>query len=429
MAGTASTQVIGIFKEAYASGITNAIPQCAIVQQEVPFVSRQQRTGNLYHIPVILSSSQGFTYGAVSAGAMTLNDAISMNVPDAQVQGVQLCLQNTISFEAVAKSKQNSFEPAQKLVVDDSVESQRKRLELMFLYGQSTGGLGIITQNSDSNVSATETRITVEEGEWSAGIFSGLENAEFNFYYSTSTLVSSGADAVFTLTSVDPDNRYLYITGTATGITALEAAVTGQADVRPYFKGAFGQEAVGLHKILTNSGTLFNISASTYSLWRANTLTTTGSLNYGKIQQAVAKATVRGLDEDVDCLVNPMVYIDVSNQITALRRFTNAEDNKNGKLGGGELLSFYGPQGGLVRIRPHLFMKQGQAFVIPFKRVQRVGAIDMSFSLLGNETDDNFLFPIPGTSAYFFYLYSLQAIIVMTPARCTYISGFLPATN
>jgi hypothetical protein len=429
MAGTSSTNLQGDFKEAYASKIENLIPQCAYIQQEVPFVPRQQRTGNLYHLPVILSSSQGFTYGAVSTGAMTLNDAISMNMGDAQIQGVQLCLQNTLSFEAVAKSKENSFESATKLVIDDSTESMRKRLELMFLYGQSTGGLGLITQSSQVAVSGTVTTLIVAEGSWSAGIWSGLENASVNFYTSTSTLVSSGADAVFTITSVDPDTRTLTITGTATGSTALVSAAGSVTTLRPYFKGAFGVEAVGLQKILTNTGSLFNIDAASYSLWKSNTMTITGALNYGRIQQAVAKGTVRGLDEDVAVLVNPMVYIDVSNQITALRRFTNAEDNKSGKMGASDSLTFYGPQGAMVKVIPHLFVKQGDAFVVPMKRVLRVGSLDMSFSLLGNDSDEDFLYPIPGTSAYFFYLYSLQALIVMTPARCTFITGFLPTTN
>jgi len=428
MAATNSTNLQGDFKEAYASEIENLIPQCAFVQQEVPFISREKRTGNLFHLPVILTSSQGFTYGAVSSGALTLNDSISMNTRDAQIQGIQLCLQNQISFESVAKSKQNSFKSATKLVIDDSVESMRKRLELMFIYGGSTTGLGTITQNSDVNVSATETTIIVDEGQWSAGIWSGLENSKFNFYEGASTLVSSGADAVFTLASVDPDTRTLTITGTATGISALEARVTAVATVRPYFQGAFGVEASGIQAILSNTGTLFNIDAATYSLWRANLLPITGSLNYGRIQQAVAKCTVRGLDEDVVVLVNPMVYIDVSNQITALRRFTNAEDNKTGKMGASDSLTFYGPQGAMVKVVPHLFVKQGDAFVLPMKRVLRIGALDMSFSLLGNTSEENFLYPIPGTSAYFFYLYSLQALIIMTPARCAYISGFLPTS-
>ena len=428
MAGTSSSNIQADFKEAYASKIENLIPQCAYIQQEVPFVSRQQRTGNLYHLPVILSSSQGFTYGAVSSGAMTLNNAISMNMGDAQIQGVQVCLQNTLSFEAVAKSKENSFESATKLVIDDSTESMRKRLELMFLYGGSTGGLGLITQASHSNVSGTQTRLTVTDSEWSAGIWSGLEGAQVNFYRGTNTLISSGADAIFTVLKVDPDNKYLYITGTVTGITALESADTSYATLRSYFVGAFGVEATGIQAILTNTGTLFNIDAAAYSLWKSNSITITGQLNYGRIQQAVAKCTVRGLDEDVTVLVNPMAYIDVSNQITALRRFTSGSDNKKGEMGTSNELSFYGPQGAKVNVVPHLFVKQGDCFVVPMRRLQRIGSLDMSFSLLGNDSDEDFLYPIPGTSAYFFYLYSLQAIICMTPARCAYITGFLPSS-
>jgi hypothetical protein len=421
--GTASTNLQGDFKEAYASKIENLIPQCAYLQQEVPFVSRQQRTGNLYHLPVILSSSQGFTYGAVSTGAMTLNNAVSMNMGDAQIQGVQLCLQNTLSFEAVAKSKENSFEAATKLVIDDSTESMRKRLELMFLYGGATTGLGLITQASHSNVSGTETRLTITESEFSAGIWSGLENAQINFYRGTNTLISSAADAIFVVKTVDPDNRYLYVTGTSTGITALESADTSYATLRPYFVGSFGVEASGLHAILNNATTLFNIDAATYSLWKANVITITG-----RIQQAVAKCTVRGLDEEVVVLVNPMAYIDVSNQITALRRFTSASDNKKGEMGTSDELSFYGPQGAAVKVVPHLFVKQGDCFIVPLRRLQRIGSLDLSFSLLGNDSDEDFLYPIPGTSAYFFYLYSLQALIVMTPARCAYMTGFLPSS-
>lgn len=428
MAGTASTNIQADFKEAYASKIENLIPQCAYIQQEVPFVTRQQRTGNLYHLPVILSSSQGFTYGLVSAGAMTLNSAITMNMGDAQIQGVQLCLQNTLSFEAVAKSKENSFESATKLVIDDSTESMRKRLELMFLYGGSDGGLGLITEDSQTAVSATSTSFIITEAEWSAGIWSGLENAEVNFYTGTDTLVSSGDDAIFVISTVDPDTRTILVTGTSTGNTALVSAIDAAATVRPYFKASFGVEASGLKAIMENTGSLFNIDAAAYSLWKANTLSITGVLNYGRIQQAVAKCTVRGLDEDVAVLVNPMSYIDVSNQITALRRFTSSSDNKKGEMGTSDELSFYGPQGAMVKVIPHLFVKQGDAFVVPLRRLQRVGSLDMSFSLLGNESDEDFLYPIPGTSAYFFYLYSLQAIICMTPARTAYISGFLPSS-
>lgn len=426
MAGTASPNLQGNFKEAYASQITDIMPGATPLQKAVPFVARERRTGNLFHLPVIVTSCQGFTYGLVSSGILTLNDAVTMQTLDAQIQGVQLCLQNQISFESMAKSRQNSFKPAQDLVIDDSVESMRKRIEIGLFYGQSTKGLGLVTQSSQSNVSATQTRITITPGQWSAGIWSVLQNGKFNFYTGTSTLVSSGADAVFTLLKLDPDNRYLYITGTATGITALEAAVGAAATVRPYFQGAYGVESAGLELIMTNTGTLFNIDADQYSLWKSNVMNITGSLNYGRIQQGVAKATVRGLDEDVTAWVNPMAFIDVSNQITALRRFTNSEDNKKGAMGGGDKLNFYGPQGGMVSVVPHLFVKAGDCFITPLSRLMRVGAIDMSFSLLGNDSKEDFLYPIPGSSAFFFYLYSLQALLVTTPARCTYITGFLP---
>src|SRR5581483_4286645 len=135
---------------------------------------------------------------------------------------------------------------------------------------------GIGVTSSSANASSTSTVVTLTAASWATGIWAGMENCPLNFFkQSDSSLVSSGTDAVFTISSIDVDNRKLTLTGSAAGIAALDTAIlAGACDI--FFDTARTDattfnEMVGINKIITNTGTLFNISASTYNLWKGNT--------------------------------------------------------------------------------------------------------------------------------------------------------------
>ncbi len=426
MAITTSTNLAGNFYERYNKLLT-LIPQANKIQEKVPFVQRDKQVGNLFHTAVVLTNENCIDYALRSDGGFDLSAAIPMQMGDAQIQGTQMMIRSQISYDAAvsARTSQQAFEATYDLVMENMVESMRKRLELQILYGAT--GLSIAA--SSSNVSATQTRLTIKSSEWSAGIFAGLENAQVNFYTSNTTLVSSGADAVFTILKINADSMYVYVTGTATGITALDSAISGAPNaVYMYFKGAFGKEAAGIKKILTNTGTLFNIDAATYSLWAANQPTTTGELTFQKIQGWVAKAVVRGLDEDVDVYINPLVWIDVANRQEALRRFDSSYSKEKGVAGVKEL-EFYGANGAKVSLISHILVKQGDCFILPMARCQRPGACDIFFGEPGKEKDQEWIHYVSDKAAYELRGYSNQAFFIETPARCVYGSGFLPTTT
>ncbi len=309
MAATIPASIIGDFKERYnTKGIQDAIPESRVIIKNVEF-DKATLVGNAFHTPVILSDEAGFTYAANNAGNYALNGPISLNVPDAQVRPAQITLVSQIAYDALSQSLGSgaAFLSATKLITKRMIDSMSKRVELAALYGGT--GLGQTALTGSSQTSSTIEVVAFTQQTWSDGIWAGTVNNQVQFYNGM-TLVSSGSDSVFTITAVNPTLRTLTVTGSMTGIAALHAlVVTSPTTLDIYFNSAFGNEMTGIDKILTNTGTLFNISAATYDLWKSNVIdNAAGKLTFLALQNAVATAVGRGLDTTVDVLVNPKVW-------------------------------------------------------------------------------------------------------------------------
>ena len=405
----------GLYKVVYGEGPVNAIPEVAILQAKVKF-KQTERIGKSYNFPVILSSEAGVTYLAAGAGVSTLNDAIAAQLKEASVDANQIIIRGQMDYEAAAKAvaSKAAFKNATELLVENLMETGARRLEMAFLYGQSATGLG--TADSSANASATSTVVTMLAAGWAPGIWAGTENALINFYkVSDDSLVSSGADAIFTITAVNFTDRKLTVTGTATGIGALDTAL-GAGDCYIHWKGAKGVEPVGLDKIITNSGSLFGISAATYSLWAGSSYgfgsaaaTTAKLLNMAGL--AVSKG---GLMEEADILMSPKTFTNLSGTMTDLRRQNGGAKETEG-IAGFETIVLMGPNGKLNLV-PHPMVKEGECFLVPMKRVKRIGSQEFSFETPGRKGE--LFLHIPDKNAYELRLYGAQAIIVETPAKC-----------
>jgi hypothetical protein len=405
----------GLFKVVYGEGPINAIPEVAILQAKVKF-KQTERIGKSYNFPVILSSEAGVTYLAAGAGVSTLNDAIAAQLKEASVDANQIIIRGQMDYEAAAKAvaSKAAFKNASELLVENLMETGARRLEMAFLYGQSATGLG--TADSSANASATSTVVTMLAAGWAPGIWAGTENALINFYkVSNDSLVSSGADAIFTITAVNFTDRKLTLSGTATGIGDLDTAL-GAGDCYIHWKGAKGVEPVGLDKIITNAGSLFGISAATYSLWSGSSYgfgsaaaTTAKLLNMAGL--AVSKG---GLMEEADILMSPKTFTNLSGTMTDLRRQNGGAKETEG-IAGFETIILMGPNGKLNLV-PHPMVKEGECFLVPMKRVKRIGSQEFSFETPGRKGE--LFLHISDKNAYELRLYGAQAIIVETPAKC-----------
>jgi hypothetical protein len=416
MSGTTVADLNGLFKQAYADEIVNLIPEASLLTRNITFQGKDKMLGDTYNQPVILRAEQGFTYAAPGSGAFSINPPITMVTKNANVTGYQMLERAGLDYESVFKAQSvNAFKDAVDLSMENAMESFGKRLELALLYGQSATGLGSI-----SNVvgaTATSAVVTFATGQWAAGIWAGQEGATLDMFNVSNVLLNT--TGALTIASVDVVNKTLTVTGAAADITAIDAANTGY--VR--FAGSAGNEMVGLDKILTNTGTLFGIDASTYALWAANTYSAgSAALTFAKLQQAVALAQARGLAEDVDVLVSPSTWVDLLNQQAALRMYDSSFSNS--KVDNGSKAIEFFSQNGKMTIHSHIYVKEGEAFVLPFDRAVRIGSTDITFNIPGS--DSGKVFQQQANNAGFEYrLYTQQSMLVETPAKCVKITGIV----
>ena len=415
MAGTTTTDLNGLFKMAYADKIENLIPDESLLTRAIKFQGRDYLLGNQYNQPVIVRSEQGFTYSRPNNGTFNLNPASSMKTQNAIVDGFIILEQSGISYEAVARSDNvNSFRNAVDLVMGDAMESFGRRLEIALLYGQSPTGLGGLA--SATGVDSTHTTLAFATGQWSAGLWTPLEGANLDVYVSNVAGSALNTAGPVTVTSINVTAKTITVSAATGDITAINAGVTSGSLVRFYTAGTNGaDEAVGLDKIMLNTGTLFGIDASVYSLWMANTYSVAGALTLAKIQAGVAVAAARGLSEDVNIYVNPSVWQELATEQVAYRMLDSSYSTK-GVENGFEKLTFFS-QNGKLSVLAHKYVKEGEAFLLPTDRAVRIGSSDISFNIPGTDNGQIFI-QNPTTAGFTFRIFSQQSLLVTKPAVC-----------
>ncbi len=419
MAGTTAADLDGLFKVVYGSEIIKLMPEAAKLVRAISF-SQEDRIGKRFDQPVALTFEHGVTYAAPGSGAFALRQPITLKMQDAQVDGFQMILRAQMDYESAAKAVsggKQAFKKATQVQIENMMESATKRLELSIIYGQS----GIGATSSSSNQSSTSTLITLSTATWATGIWAGMENCALNFFkQSDGSAVSSSTDAVFTITKVDVDNKQLTVSGSSSGISTLDTAISnGACDI--YFDTArniaspyTAQEMVGIDQIVQNTGTLFNISASTYNLWKGNTYSVgSAALTLGKIMQGLSRPVGRGLDEKVTIYLNDKTWANVASDQAALRKY-DATYNDDKAKNGFRSITFYS-QNGEVELQPYNVIKEGEAHAWPLKRLKRIGAQDISFSALG--TDGKIFRELPDNAGFEYRLYCDQSVFCETPAK------------
>lgn len=386
----------GLFKSIYGDNQLKLVPEQNVLLNLIKF-KPSEKLGKDYKVPVILANEQGATYLAAGDGVTTLNDSIAMTSKEAVVNGSQLIMRGALDMESASKAAaagKSAFADATQMLVENLTDSASKRLELMFLYGRS--GLGAVSGLAGQV-------ITLTQASFAEGVWAGMENTSIDVY--TSAGVARQLNLV--ISSIDLDNRTLTVTGTTTGIVATDVI---------YFKGAFGKECYGIDSIITNSGSLFGIDASAYALWKGSSYSAGSAvLNQSKLNSAVAKAVGKGgLNEDVIVLVNPKTWNNLNSDQSALRHYV---DEKSEAKNGFEAITYRGPNG-KMSIIAHSYVKEGEAFIFPPKKLKRVGSQDLSFV---NPTGQVFM-QVPDKNAYECRIYGNQSIFIESPAKCVKIT-------
>jgi hypothetical protein len=399
--------VPGVFKEVYGEDLVNALPNFAILQKEVPF-DEMEMTGDKYVVGVKLQHEHGFSYGPSSGSStlLTLNAAVAGYIGRAQIEGYQIVLRSRIDYAAASKAAakgKKAFVSAYGALIENMKESFAKRLELSLLYGQR--GLGTVSGN-------TAGALVITAATWAPGIWSGMKDCVLEAFDGvTGTDTQHNGD--LTITSVDMANKTVTVSGTSAAVAANDIL---------FFKGARTatafNECPGLDKIMTNTGTLFNISAATYELWKANSSAVGGAVSMSAILTGVNKCVAMGLMEDCEVLISPSKWSVLNSDQAALRAYDDKYDPKQAEN------AFQGIQynstNGKIRVISHPMVKEGEAFILALKRLKRVGSSDIAFR---QEGTDELVLHVPDVSAYEIRVFSDQGVFHELPAQTCKLTG------
>lgn len=424
---TVTGSLNGNFKNVYGDKIFDLVPETDILYRNdrIKFVSKKGREGLQFNQPVLLALPSSATWGL---NGPTLNSPIAMQMGNATVTGSAITMRDVLSYDSAARaaSSEAAFEGTVGLVLRTLFKAHAKFAELDLLYGNGSITSGVSMAQTASSAqpggAGTNVTITITYATWAPAMFSGFQNAKVDIYNAGSLVNTNAAFQIVSINVVPASSSVggtITLSGNATDLNALFALTGTTLDI--YWYGAYGNNMVGLQGILKNTGSLFGISAASYDLWQANTFDSADTqLTFSKLQQAIALGVSRGLDEDTMALVSPVTFADLVNEQAGARRYDSSYSPKKNE-NGSEALAYWGPCG-KVEVIPHMFVHQGEAFVVPPKELVKVGPLDhISPTLPG--IDGDIFFQSPTQASYEVRLFSDFGLLNNMPAKSTYIKN------
>lgn len=372
------TTADGMWKTVFGD-LENTVPKYALLTQRFKF-QPTKRIGKDYQITVRVRRSHGVTFkgGDASFDAFTLNDPVTGQTKPANVSGSMCVIRERMGHKATmaaVSAGEQAFADLYGETVTDTYNTLAFYQEALLLYGQTN--FGVISADGTNN--ATQT-LTLTAATSAPGLWSQMEGAKIDIWQTGFASKRNSANDV-TVNYIDFDlatgKVSINVTGTA---SELDAIVATDIVVPKGFYDAtdLHQTLAGLDKIVTNSGSLFGIDASTYKTWAGNTYGVgNAELNFSKLTKAQVLVSVRcGLSEDpMEAYISPMTWADLNNNTAALRRLTRNEGTVEI---GAQAITYYGVTGA-TKIMPHPMVKGGEAFVIMPEYVERGGVTDITF--------------------------------------------------
>lgn len=381
------------------------LPENAVLLKLVPELTSNTEEGRKYLLPVQLTHENGITYG--DGTVFALNDASSAVYSEISVDSFPMVLLTQISESVAGRmaNSEKSFITEATLRAEVMYQSLARFYEISMLYGKSATGIGQTTTAS----SGTSTTITLKipTAQWSPGIWAGAVGMQIQLYDNSNALVSSGADSVFRVATVNatPSSGVYTVTatGTSTGVTAANTSLTaGTCTICINGAGGSsptnGNDMLGLDAQIVGGTTIFGIDATIYPLWQGQTYGCgSASLTMAKVLAGIGLAVANGgLNSEAVLMVSAATYQNLNADQAALRMYDSSYDGKDAE-NGTEDIAYRGPNG-KVTVMVNNITKQGEAHAIPRKYVKRVGVHEISFKRPGK--DDEFFQEIPGYAGY-----------------------------
>ncbi len=427
--------ILNLFKKVYGN-ITNLVPEGFVLQEAIKYSSKAM-VGESYNEAVTLTNEVGWTLGGSAGDVFDINPAIAGATQQATIVPYVTVLSSVVPWSVLSRSAsagEKAFADGTKFIVKNNLVSHSGLIESMGLYGQASYGLGTVSYATatyrgvslttgtgtvggvafTNGVSASAKAILFEPGQFASGLWVGKNGMAVDEVATATGVVTNSGK----LLDVDSLNGIIYVDFAPTAASAAyshKIVLTGMAA---------SKEVVGVNKILTNTGSLFGISAAPgtgYSLWMGSqTVLSQQLLTFGRLQMAAANAAnAGGLDQDLMVLVNPRSFANFIN-VEAARRMYDSSYSKAEFDNGANAIKFY-YAGGSMTVKGHRYVKEGEAYGLCLDTWVRSGSSQISLKIPG--LDKEIIFPLENSSAHCFRSYSDQYFFCRAPARNFYISG------
>lgn len=402
---TTAAQLASFLKVVYPKKISNNVVAPAIIFNNTDF-GDDIEPGQSVVVPTLLAPEQGVTYGtAAAAGVATTNGAISLLIKDATINPPNISVKSVLPLDVVARAKTSvqAFEQATTLRFREQRKTILLRTEWTWLYG----GEAMATINGAPSVS---TNATVVLKNHSPALCSTLLNAQLDCYNATVKINTNANLNVVSVLMGAAGAVTLVLSGNATDLAAL-------ADTYDfYFQGAYGVEATGLMKQVSNTGTLFGIDASTYPGFKGNTITSVGALTMPKVSDGVGLIKQFLPEDDLTVFVSPRNFARLVQEQQGYQRWLDG--GHSAKVGFTGLALSVGNEGALLVEHP--FVKDADVLVLPLPQVIKVGTSDEPMNAA---SDGDLIVWDPTTNSFIYTMYLACAPFLRKPNNACRMSG------
>ena len=432
MSSVSNADVLNLFKKVYGN-LQDLLPEDFMLAKDIPFSSKQ-KIGEKYVEAITLTAESGFTLGGSSQTAFELNPAIAGAVQQAEVESSVTVMSSVVPWAVISRAAgggEKAFFDATKYIVKNNLRSHGKLQEILRWYGQATAKLGYVSYATatyrgvalttgtgtingiafTNGVNTTTKEILLAPGQFASGIWVGSEGMIVQQIETAGgTVVAEGK-----LTGVASQFGYIQVDFTPIAATSTTSHVLA-------FKGQAGSnDMVGINNIMSNTGSLFGISTSDFSLWKSNVVPL-GDVKFTleRLQDGIADAVnVGGLDGNLCAYVNPRTWATLISTESGLRRYDSSYKPSMAENGFRSIEFF--AQNGMIEIKAHRHVKEGEAYCLHKPDWSRSGSAEISFTVPG--IDKEIIFPLENQAAMAFRSYSDQYMFCHAPARSILFTG------
>ena len=431
---TTSQDLNALFKEVYRDKVENLVPEGIQLLKDIPF-SEKEKVGRSLQVAVRVSDENSFTFTNDAISAVALNQSVPARYLTANITPTTIVLRAQISYQQAAKaaSKKKSIEEGTKEVFESLKLTMDRRLEEAFFYGSSD-----IQNFEESRVSTTlstslNAHMNLSKGTdlvrtfpansfWDAGEdaaripntkVSILRGSVFDRTGTRGAVLASNlkiksiANDRVTVTFDTTDANLVINYPRANPI----ATRTGRGDTFVFdYALPRDHSLLGLDQLMKPvSGNLYGIPVDEVSgYWQSGTYAVDGGLTVEHIIKAAEVAVPNGLEGRACLYINTAAFNNLAKEL---------DKNLQG------FMSLQVPYSkGIVEVKPSIYVKLADGFLIKPEECKRIGTTDATFDTPGFEDQGPF-HRLEGNNGFTITLYTEQALFLSRPSRCVKLTG------